>query len=166
MFTVVLIDGDRSDYVAVVRRAAQEDVFCGEFLISSPDFEFAHLSRTELEEMIWQLVSESYPGQRDVLRNIVQGATNGEKLLQAAREAFPEHSDALRKGTAWGRRLMEFVLNGPQDAGTERPLIRFVRSIANANEYNFASTRNRMRTDPNSGRLVPRGSADGHAGGS
>lgn len=166
VFSVVLIDGDRSDYIAAVRGAARQDVFCGEFLISSPDFEFGHLSRPELEEVIWQIVRDSYPDQRDAVRDIVLRATNGEQLLRAARDAFPEDSDELRKGTAWGRRLMEAVVNSPSDTSTERPLIRFVRSIANANEYNFASTRRRKMTDPNTGRLVPRPTAEDRAAGS
>jgi hypothetical protein len=52
---------------------------------------------------------------------------------------------------------MDFILNNPSDAqSNERRIIGIVRSVVNANSYNFASTRQRYRTDPVSGRLVER----------
>jgi len=157
LFSIVLVDGDRSDYVSAVSGAARQDAFCGEFLVSVPDFEFAHLSRNELEDVIWAIIVDSHPQERSVLHDLVQNANTGEELLRESRRAFPDRSDVLRKGTAWGRRLMDFILNNPNDArGNERRIIGVVRSVVNANSYNFASTRQRYRTDPLTGRLVER----------
>jgi hypothetical protein len=37
-----MVDGDRTDYVAAVKRAARENRFCGMFFMQEPDFEFAN----------------------------------------------------------------------------------------------------------------------------
>jgi hypothetical protein len=42
VFSFVMVDGDRTDYVAAVKRAARENRFCGMFFMQEPDFEFAN----------------------------------------------------------------------------------------------------------------------------
>ena len=45
VFSMVLIDGDRDDFVRAVKRAAKDDEICGCFFISQQDFEFANFDR-------------------------------------------------------------------------------------------------------------------------
>jgi hypothetical protein len=48
VFSVILLDGDRSDNFRLVQRAATEKRFTGSFFVASPDFEYGNFSATEL----------------------------------------------------------------------------------------------------------------------
>lgn len=49
VFSYVSVDGDEEDVVRVVRSAAEQDLICGEFFVSNPDFEYANFTPDELE---------------------------------------------------------------------------------------------------------------------
>jgi hypothetical protein len=64
IFSMVSIDGDRSDFVQAVRKAAQDDEICGGFFVTTPDFEFGNFTLHELEEILWEIASPGRGGSR------------------------------------------------------------------------------------------------------
>ena len=69
----ISIDGDRSDNVRIVRKAAEEDDICGRFFISEPDFEFQNFTLDELEEILWKVCEDR--GAPDSIRKNLHIAT-------------------------------------------------------------------------------------------
>lgn len=58
VFSVVVLDQDREDYVRALKKAAREKTFFGRFFISSPDFELANFTVRELVEVLPDVAGE------------------------------------------------------------------------------------------------------------
>jgi hypothetical protein len=99
VFSFVIIDGDREDYVDAVKRAAREDRICGRFFIQEPDFEFANFSLPELEELVWGVAEENgaVPEDRARLHAALEGIQNGDQLIRNAKVALTAPLRSLRK---------------------------------------------------------------------
>src|SRR5262249_48147021 len=59
IYSFVMIDADRPDFVQALREEARADAFCGEFYLSNPDFEFANLTVAELVEVTWGMLMKA-----------------------------------------------------------------------------------------------------------
>src|SRR5260221_2586968 len=96
VFSMVLIDGDRSDFVSAVKKAAKDDDICGCFYISSQDFEFANFELSELEEVLCEWASEedteNAPTEEDrlTLHEAIKDVKNAEELINKSRRALPQ----------------------------------------------------------------------------
>ena len=166
VFSVVLIDGDNDDYVRVVRKAAEDDLICGMFYISDPDFEFENFSLNELENILWEIASENgaVTNERYKLHNAIRNATSGKELIKSAKRALPELNQ-ISKGISWGQRLIRYALKNPemQDADGAKVGTRLIIEAINASiqglNADYHMTRKKYKIDPSSGRLVMRDDA-------
>lgn len=158
VFSFILIDGDRFDFVSAVKKAAHDDEICGSFFISHPDFEFANFDLSELEEIIWNWILEDAPQRtitdRNVLHDKIKDVKNGEELLSKVK-ATPQFND-VTKGSDWGKRLIQYALQHPRRQNKYRPIIEAIHMALRTKGANYQSTRNNYRVDENSGQLVKR----------
>lgn len=161
VFSIICLDGDRGENVRVVRVAANEDIFCGIFLIFDPDFESANFSRAELEEIILILI-EPTEYTKDIKRwvhNTVHdyNRNNWGEILTEVKRLIPSLSH-LNKGKDWGEKLAQFGLSRNYFSSplTLRPFIEAANYAVTNIGSDFLLTRKTYRTDPNTGRLVKR----------
>lgn len=157
-FSFVSIDGDRSDYVRVVRRAAEADEFTGRMFISRPDFELQNFTHDELEEIIWQAAEESGADatRREDMHARVLAAQSGAEILKVAKAAVPELAQ-LEKGRDWGLRLIRYAFRKPEVApGRRRTLVDAIETAMRTHQASFHRHRSEYRVDPSTGDLVRR----------
>ena len=158
VFSVVSLDGDRTDVVRAARKAAEDDEICGQLYINDPDFEFANFSVTELEEVAWRLAEAAGEAaeSRIALRTAVATAKSGRELMEAATRAAPTLA-RLAKGREWGRRLMEYAFEHPKrETGAVRSIVEAVTAAARDVNANYNISRKEFRIDPATGRMVKR----------
>ncbi|MEW8701862.1 MAG: hypothetical protein AB2601_20570 [Candidatus Thiodiazotropha sp.] len=165
IFSIVVLDGDRDDFVRAVRTAAAKDDMCGLFFISEPDFELYNFSLDELGMVLWEIAAE-YGAQESAkpkLLKAINGAKSGEELMKSARSALPELA-RLSKNADWGERLMAFALEHPtwkpngSDEEQDRPIIEITNTLRRGISANYAASCEERKVDPDTGRLVPRSS--------
>ena len=158
VFSMISVDGDNQTYLKAVRGAAQEDEMCGMFFVSQPDFELHNFSVSELEEVLWSLLAPEAQTSdaRKTLHNAVLGATSAKQLLSLAQTALSDLIN-IGKGQSWGRALFEYATDHPDmKSGERRPVLESITIAVRANSYNYLTTKNKKRTDPETGRTVPR----------
>ena len=159
VFSVILIDGDNKDNVRAVQQAAKDDVFCGLFQISQPDFEFYNFTIDELEEIIWGLVDkqERTDAYRKILNEAIRGENNASDIIDAAKRSIPSLYQ-LHKGKEWGEKLREYALNRPNKGETEviRPFIELVNNVLTSFKTNYVINRENYYIDPSNGHLRKR----------
>lgn len=159
VFSFVMVDGDRNDYVEAVRRAAREDRICGRFFIQEPDFEFANFSLPELEEIVWTIAEANgaAPEDRARLCAALADAENGEQIIRKAKAALPDSLKTLSKGKDWGERLMRYAWDNPEGPGGKtRLVVEAVDAAQRGLQANFDNERTECRVDPETGDSVER----------
>jgi hypothetical protein len=159
----VSVDSDDKDVVRVVRSAAEQDLICGEFFVSQPDFEFFNFTLDELEDAVWEMTTKddaslnASQGRSTDLRRAVRGCRSGKQLEQAAQAALPAGSEPISKGERWGRNLMECAMRRPRlPDGRDRPVTEAARKAVTAGRSSYRTTRDQRRVDPQTGLLVDR----------
>ncbi|NMC62212.1 MAG: hypothetical protein GYA55_03505, partial [SAR324 cluster bacterium] len=159
VFSVIVLDGDREDNIRIIKKAAEEDLFCGQFYISQPDFELCNFSKEELIEIAWNLIDEVQKSEKHYLylSNAVKTANNADDLIKAIRKEVPPLSQ-FAKGSEWGENLAKFAARKPDLAGSEtpRPLIDACHTVIRAIDIDYLYNRRNLRVDPNTGKLVHR----------
>jgi hypothetical protein len=160
VFSLVLIDADRTDEVRVLKKAAREEQFFGAFFVAQPDFEFGNFTRNELVE-----IAVAYG---KTVRHIDVDLA---QLRSAAMEAisnkeFEAAWKSCRHGSLkceeWGTALMNFAIEHPHfpdgDARCRqlRPIIEAARMVVQSRIAGYLRSVERSRVDPESGNLVPR----------
>lgn len=164
VFSFVTIDGDREEFVRVLRKAAEDDSFCGEFDISSPDFEFGNFSVEELTDVAWQMALEQNAGAewRERFSWACARASSGKEFARCASAAIPNFRLEIAKGKRWGKLLMAYAAKNPNridpksGKSAPRPFLQLAQDAFNAVDASFHVHRRKMRVDPKSGRLVTR----------
>lgn len=158
-FSVVVLDGDREDYVRALRAAARKESFFGVFTISSPDFEFSNFGAKELLGVWLEFVSrdteETFeePDNMEPLENITSPEQFSDYLRE---EGFPP----FEKSEAWGEALMAHALENeelPQEhgrAGEVRPIVMLARQLMTARHAGYERSVAQFRVDAETGRLV------------
>jgi hypothetical protein len=164
LFSFISIDGDRPDFIRVVRKAAEDDDFCGMFFISEPDFEFQNFTIDEIEEILWACLSEEHEladTDRQRLHDAIHATSNAAQLFASLADAFPNHP-VPHKGAEWGRRLMQYAWEHP-DLPAEEGHTPHRRQVVEALEHalrcavlEFGPSRRGLRVDPSTGRPVSR----------
>ena len=162
VFSMVLIDDDRSDFVSAVKKAAKDDEICGCFFISKKDFEFANFDLSELEEVLWRIASEdseNIPVDEDQqkLHDAIKNAQNAEELIKQARRSLPQLAH-LYKGELWGEKLIEFAWENPLRQGKERQVIKAIQIAVTTRTSSYEGTRRGYRVDESTGQLIKRDS--------
>jgi len=166
-FSFVSIDGDRSDYLAALRKAAEEDEICGMFFMAKPDFEFQNFTLDELEEIIWQIAQEqclTVDFERGDLHDALQGATNAKHLFDAARKVS-SCLQQLGKGPEWGKSLMTYALQHPEKSSDSsnqqtRQVITAINDALRTVHLDYQPSRDRLKVDPTTGMPVRRKPGD------
>lgn len=169
VFSVVLLDGDRSEYVRLVRRAAEKERFTGSFFIAIPDFELGNFSAQELVDVAVSRsgLSTSEPDAAAYARSALSSAThsirgNNDLFALLAERGISD----VKKDEAWGKALMEKAITQPlfgaEDAraGTKRPVVAAVEVIIRMQDVGFLRSLAREKVDSVTGRAVPRVGGD------
>lgn len=163
VFSVVILDGDREEYLRVLRRAAQEERFHGCFFISEPDMECGNFSVTELIELAFEHskasknIHSSETSVKDELLAAAHNISNNNQLSSLLRS---HGFEALHKSANWGRTLMQHAIAHPElpstDArmGKTRPIIEAARLIIRMRNIGFQDSIARERVDPATGLAV------------
>ena len=164
IFSFVSVDGDRSDFVHAVRKAAEDDEICGMFFVSTPDFEFENFTTAELEQILWSIATEvsTTGSRRSALRASIADAKCAKEMFVAVRSAIPELAGVVGKGEEWGKRLGAFALKNPEKTDQEtgqtqtRPIIEAFRYAVQSITADYRASRARLRVDPSTGRPIRR----------
>lgn len=166
IFSFVTIDGDRNDFVSAVRRAAEQDQIFGAFFITEnrKDFEFENFELSELEEVLWAIVTENSENQlneedHEKLHASIEDATNSTELINKAKKVLPQLA-LLNKGTSWGARLMAYAKVHPSKQGKKRQImdaIEYAFYLARTPELeSYQTAREYYKVDKETGKLIPR----------
>ncbi|MFQ5852764.1 MAG: hypothetical protein ACE5JU_19570 [Candidatus Binatia bacterium] len=162
VFSVVLVDSDRSEYYRAVRKAAEDDELCGMFFVSKPDLEFENFTVHEFEEILWEMITErGVDISREALRKVIEGAKTSEQLFAAIRQAFPEASSPT-KGRAWGEKLVRFAFDHPEkiDEKTgesrKRLIVDAIEAAVRLVTSDYLTVRKEFKVDSQTGQPVRR----------
>jgi len=159
VFSIIILDGDVSGNVRVVRKAAEDDIFCGYFYISEPDFEFQNFSVDELAKIAWGLLDDLQKSAIDhqSFSEAIKIATSGNEFFRLIRKVDLELSH-FEKGGEWGQALAKYAYEFPTVEGSkkERPFITSLQTIIRSVNDNYRFTREKSRLDPVTGELIPR----------
>ena len=157
------LDGDRSDYLRAIRKAAEDDDICGMFFVSTPDFEFANFTLVELEEILWLAATEmgTDTDMRSLLHQSIAATKSSGEMFAAIRATLPE-LDQFGKGEEWGKRLMSFAWERPemQDERTRetktRPIVEAINYAIHSVRADYYSSRANLKVDPATGKPIER----------
>lgn len=162
VFSVVLLDEDRGDYIRVLKKAAKDEVFFGRFFIASPDFEFSNFEVKELVNVLLQIASqmrEQVPSIEEILPT-VSGTKSAKEFFGALkRNGFDDLSE-LGKNEEWGQALMIYALQNPnrfqdgQSSNSERQVVDIARLLIRARRSGYLRSLERYRVDPETGQLI------------
>jgi hypothetical protein len=158
VFSYVSLDADNEDTLRAVRTAAKNGRFFGPFFAARPDFELGNFTMAELGEVLWRKAKEAGApdSAREEFLSAVRGANSGRQLFEKAHEALPGFLGRFEKGEEWGRRLMAYAVEHPEDEqGEKRPIVEAVDSAFSALGANYQRMRDTHRVHPESGRLLP-----------
>jgi hypothetical protein len=161
IFSMVLIDGDRSDFVSALKKAAIDDEICGCFYISRQDFEFANFELSELEEIVWEWAKEEDKDtilteeDRHTLHEAIKDVTNADALINQAKKALLQLNN-ISKGERWGRKLIDFAGEYPLRQGEQRQIIDAIQVAVRAKKANYEITRREYKVDEKTGQPVKR----------
>jgi len=152
VFSYVILDKDRDDYVRSVKKAAEEDILSGGFFLSSPDVEFENFSLDQLVDVVCELCGESnvdMPDKSAILKEVA-GVKNGKSFFKALDGAGVDTS--VTKGEDWGRALMKYAIDNDIDCS----LFDAAQKVAHAASIKFQYSRDKFRVDVNTGKPIAR----------
>jgi hypothetical protein len=158
IFSVILLDADRQDYVRALKKAEADDIFLGYSYCASPDFEFENFTVLELTEIVQEILAD---GQGALM------AAGEQEILEAknAREFFDcleRHGIPVHKGELWGRALMNYAMHNPEISSSEpaqrskRPVVEAIDFVLRAQRAGFRYSEAEFRMDPATGRPARR----------
>ena len=163
IFSIILIDRDRNDYVRAIKKAAQNDEICGLFFISDPDFEFGNFTLSELAEVVIGY-AESVDVNNiplETVRSNIQGAKSGKELVKKIKDSMPEISN-IGKGKEWGTLLMDYAARNPNykpdknGECIERPINEIVNILLRSLSIGYRTTRSKYTVSVDTGKLIER----------
>lgn len=152
IFSFVILDADRDDFVRVVQKAASDDVLSGGFFLSSPDIEFANFSLDDLADIVCKLSTKQNVEipDKEIIRKATIVAKNGEEFFNALKRIGVNKS--VTKGESWGAALMEHASENKLDC----QIVKAAKLILHASTIKFQYSRDRFRVDPDTGEPVER----------
>lgn len=162
VFSFISIDGDRDDNVKVVRIAAQNDRFCGNFFISEPNVECCNFTKDELEDVLWKAALEEgvtpgdYKAYKVAVGSWASDTCDIDGLMRLATKSLNLHG-RLHKSKRWGELLMDYAWDHPMHPkGKLRDILTTLRPLHIARITNYHITQRDYRVDPMSGGMVER----------
>ena len=169
IFSVVVLDGDREEYLRILRKAAEDGRFHGRFFICDPDIECGNFSANELIETAIQECKKNGPD----VANLHAAET---EMLALASTVHSNHDlisltkshgiTSLRKSESWGKALMKFAIANPifpagdARAGKQRPIVEAAELLIRMQDIGFFRSIAAERVDPQTGKAVPQTSKD------
>jgi hypothetical protein len=166
VFSVILLDADRDEYVRLVRRAAEEERFTGSFYIASPDFELGNFSAWELIDVAISMSSlgSLQPEAIAPLSALLAGAASTVSSNRDLFRLLATHGiQDVGKDEAWGKALMERAIAQPvfgaEDSrrGAKRPVVEAAEMVARTLDIGFLRSVEYEKVDAATGRAIPRG---------
>jgi len=158
IFSMITLDGDRTDYLKAVQTAAERDEMCGMFFVSTPDFELHNFSILDLEEVLWSLLTPDgqTPIAREALHDAIKSAKSSKEVFRRAQAALLDLK-AVNKGQSWGRALFEYAAEHPDiRPGEQRPVLEAIDIAVRTRIDDYLTSRNELRTDPKTGLMMER----------
>ena len=150
MFSFIILDADREDFVRILRKTAAEEIFHGAFQLSSPDIELENFAITELLD-IALTISAHIRGDSaflrykpdDILPELI-GATSGDNFFTKLHTGG--RLTEVSKGEDWGAALMAHAIANQtfpaphEREGQTRPVVEFARMLIRAQRAGFRSS--------------------------
>lgn len=165
VFSIVLLDGDRQDFVRVVKKAAEEELIFGRYFISTPDFEFSNFSLEELVEILVAIANKDNLECviKEELLSDLEGVGSSKNLFRLLDESYPQLKN-IRKGERWGEELMGYAITNPKSplreeeggANNERPIIEAARVALIGRKSGYVKSHDKYKVDPDTGNLIER----------
>lgn len=162
VYSWVSLDGDVVNNLKVVRQAAKDDEMFGMFFVSTPDFESANFTLSELQQILWAtaLEADCDPAAESTFIAQTSASQNAKELLNLARKTAPAIT-GFSKGKAWGEKLMQFArkntkMNSADGTVVTRPIIEAIYHARHALQCNYHMSRKSSRVDEGTGKIVGR----------
>lgn len=164
IFSAVVLDADREDYVRVLRKAAESgDVFCPFFLLD-PDFEFGNFTSRELLSVAIKLgrITQEAIDATSGLEALILGAPSNKEFFGALAKI---ETATAAKDELWGAALMSLALDHPEFpvqhslAGQTRPIVGAARLLSRARNAGYLRSLEAASVDPSTGQIITRTSA-------
>lgn len=165
VFSVIVLDKDRAEFVKAVKKAAKEKRFFGRYFLCEPDFELGNFAHRELVDIalalsrIDELDPEALEARRVRLYSTTANlASNSELWIALEAEGVRD----VGKGEQWGRELMKFAIQHPQRCASaggnleDRPIIEVARLMMRTRDAGFMRSLNDLDLDPETGELNPK----------
>ncbi len=174
VFSFILLDADRDDFVRMLRKAAGDEKFHGAFQVSTPDFELANFSIAELLDIALTISASTLDDSQlrrytpdDLLPELI-GATSGSDFFKRLHSGG--RLKEVYKGEDWGAELMAYAIAnkafpaGHLRAGQERPVVEFARILIRAQRAGFRTSLEYEKVNADTGFLQRRqqGRPTGH----
>jgi hypothetical protein len=156
VFSFVFLDGDRTDHVRVVKKAAHDDLFCGRFYIARPDFELANFGIDELCRVMLTLAERcqilGLPDARE-LETRLGDISSAARFFEKVKALCPQLRN-FGKSEEWGRELMRFAFLNPHlRDGSKRQVVDATEHIMRALQCGYRHHRDAYRVNSESGEL-------------
>jgi hypothetical protein len=158
IFSVVVLDQDRADYIRALKKAATDGSFFGRFFVSCPDFEFANFTVSELTDVLLDLAGrdcDQVPSRNEILP-LVASAKSGKQFFDVLKQYGLYETG---KSETWGVALMNCALQNQElprnhkNAGEKRPVVEISRLLVNARDAGYLRSLEALRVDPDTGDL-------------
>lgn len=164
IFSVVVLDGDREEYLRILSKAANDGRFHGRFFICTPDIECGNFSASELIETAIQECQKNTADVNDLLAAkaamlaLASTVCNNNDLIALAKDHGITN---FRKSESWGKALMELAITNPvfpasdARAGQPRPIAEAAELLVRMRDIGFFRSMAAERVDSQSGKIVP-----------
>lgn len=166
IFSFIVLDADRDDFVRMLRKAAGDEKFHGVFQVSTPDFELANFTIAELLDIALTISASTRDDGQDrrytpdeLLPDLI-GSTSGDNFFRRLHTGG--RLTDVYKGEEWGAALMAHAITnqkfpvGHARAGQERPVIEFARMLIRAERAGFRFSLEYEKVNAETGRLQRR----------
>lgn len=166
IFSFIVLDADRDDFVRMLRKAAAEETFHGAFQVSAPDIELANFTIAELLDIALAISASIRDDSQlrrytpdDLLPELI-GATSGDNFFRRLHTGG--RLTEVYKGEDWGAALMAYAIAnqtfpaGHARAGQERPVIAFSRMLIRAQSAGFRFSLENEKVNADTGFLQRR----------
>ncbi len=163
LFSVVVLDGDRSDYLRSLRIAAKDERFHGRYFINEPDIEFQNFTLSELLAIALRMCDEYDDKVADPasVRSAILAQEgeirSGDAFFAALRRLG---LTKVRKSEGWGRALMEHAIESPDlptdsdQNGELRRLFEIAKLLVHLKDVAFFNSLACERVDPSTGHVT------------
>lgn len=154
VFSFVIIDGDREDFVRALKKAAEEDIICGRFFISKPDFEFSNFSQEELVQITLdraESIGLDVPDEVSIKKEMLS-VNNAKDFFAALSKIAPALTNFCNKSEKWGEELMKYALIHKKQC----PMIEAAKLVLRAKDIKYNSMRDKYKINPQTGEMIER----------